>query len=110
MNKAGILTSGSSSSCAFPIVSVAFAEFVPGHSGGPVPDFHGIPSFVFTTPYVVNILKHAVEVKWYLCFYIDTTYSTVRRSAKRQTEQPFASKTGCRCHISIEEWIFSKVK
>ena len=92
MYKAGILTSGSSSSYAFPIVSVAYAGFVPGHSGGPVPDFHGIPSLVFTTPYAVNILKDAIEVKWYLCFFTATTYSTVRRSAKRQPEQPFASK------------------
>jgi len=44
MSKAGILTPGSLYHLRLPDnLSVAFAGFVPGYSGGPVPDFHGIP-------------------------------------------------------------------
>jgi len=46
MFKAGLLTFGSSYFPRLPIAflaKVAFADFVPEHSGGTVPDFHGIP-------------------------------------------------------------------
>ena len=44
--QAGILTPGSSSHRVFPTeVSDCSAMFVPGYSGGPVSDFHGVPNY-----------------------------------------------------------------
>ena len=44
--QAGILTPGSSSHRVFPtLVSDMSAVFVPGYSGGPVSDFHGVPNY-----------------------------------------------------------------
>ena len=92
MSKAGILTPGSFYHLRLPdILSVAFAGFVPGYSGGPVPDFHGIPfctleihflffrkefregtypgsfvrspGFVYATPYIDRIHKFLGLVK-----------------------------------------------
>ena len=46
--QAGLLTPGSSYWLRLPdlLVSDIGAAFVPGHSGGPVPDSHGVPSCV----------------------------------------------------------------
>ena len=44
--QAGILTPGSSSHRVFPtLASDMSAVFVPGYSGGPVSDFHGVPNY-----------------------------------------------------------------
>jgi hypothetical protein len=44
--QAGILTPGSSSHRVFPTeVSDCSAMFVPGYSGGPVSDSHGVPNY-----------------------------------------------------------------
>jgi hypothetical protein len=46
-DQAGLLTHGSAYSPCLPgETPVAFMDFVPVHSGGTAPDFHGIPSWL----------------------------------------------------------------
>ena len=69
--QAGLLTPGSPYWLRLPdlLVSDNGAAFVPGHSGGPVPDLHGVPSCVLANTWTVEHRTDAIRVvkRYYFC-------------------------------------------
>jgi len=67
--QAGLLTPGSSLRRAFPIsISGVKATFVPGYSGGPVSDLHGVPFYSeWNLNSQHNGIVFVVQVKGYFC-------------------------------------------